>query len=70
MSIRLPREEFGMQRDIADVWKRHWMILAILVLTATIGLGVFFRSVLCAYSQSHYDYLTSAPALSRQAGLA
>jgi hypothetical protein len=73
MSSRLLPEEFVMRRDIRDhdraidlasLWKRHWMV-AIVVLAAIVGLGVLLTSVLHAYSQSHYDYLTSMPMLSR-----
>jgi hypothetical protein len=77
MSSRLLPEEFVMRRDIRDHdraielanrRKHHWM-LAIVVLAAILGLGVLLTSVLRAYGESHYDYLTSAPTLSSQAGL-
>lgn len=51
----------------ADGWKRRWLA-AVLVLAAVMGLGIFLAAVLCAYGQSHYDYLTSLPALTRPAG--
>jgi hypothetical protein len=54
--------------ELANLWKRYW-ILAIVVLAAVIGLGVGFRSVLCAYSRSHHDYLTSRPTLAQPARL-
>jgi len=57
-----------MRHDIGDRWTRHW-IAAIVMLAAIIGLGVLLTSVLRAYSQSHYDYLTRVSAPSPQAGL-
>jgi hypothetical protein len=54
--------------ELARVWKRHRLLL-ILLLAATLGLCVLISSVMHAYSQSHYDYLTSVPTLSRQAAL-
>jgi hypothetical protein len=41
----------------ADGWKRRWL-LAVAVLAAFLVLWIFLAAVLCAYSQSHYDYLT------------
>jgi hypothetical protein len=52
----------------ATPWKRYRLVV-IVVLAAIIGLGILLTSVLHAYSQLHYDYLTGAPAASRQAGL-
>jgi len=49
--------------------RRDTRLLVIVVLAAIIGLGILLTSVLHAYSQSHYDYLTAVPACSRQAGL-
>jgi hypothetical protein len=54
---------------IADVWRRHWL-LTVVLLAAAIGLGLSLVAVLCAYSQSDYDYLTRIPALSPTRGLA
>ena len=77
MSSRPLSEEFIMSRDIRDgegatelarLWKRHRLLL-IALLAATLGLGLLVSSVMHAYSQSHYDYLTSVPTLSRQAAL-
>lgn len=55
--------------DLATAWKRH-RLLMIALLAAAFGLCVLVSSVMRAYSQSHYDYLTSVPTLSRQAALA
>jgi hypothetical protein len=68
MNVPLPPEESFMRHDIRDRWTRHW-IAAIVMLVAIIGLGVLLTSVLRAYSQSHYDYLTRVSAPSPQAGL-
>ena len=68
MNVPPPPEESFMRQDIRDRWTRHW-IAAIVLLAAIIGLGVLLTSVLRAYSQSHYDYLTRDLAPSRQAGL-
>jgi hypothetical protein len=62
MSSRLLPEEFVMR-------KRRWL-LAIVVLAAILGFCVLLSSVLRAYGESHYDYLTGVPTLSPQAGLA
>jgi hypothetical protein len=76
MSVSLPPEEFCMRRDIRDHgsvaelakrWKHHWM-LVIVMLAVIIGLGILSTSILRAYGQSHYDYLTQVSAPSRQAG--
>jgi NADH:ubiquinone oxidoreductase subunit 4 (subunit M) len=76
MSVSSPPEEFFMRRDIRDHgsvaefakrWKRHWM-LVIVMLAVIIGLGILSTSILRAYGQSHYDYLTQVSASSRQAG--
>ena len=77
MSSRSFSEEFIMSREfreadgateLARLWKRYrlWLIA---VLAATLGLGLLVSSVMHAYSQSHYDNLTSVPTLSRQAAL-
>lgn len=42
---------------LAYGWKRRWL-LAVAVLAAVLVLAIFLAAVLCAYSQSHYDYLT------------
>jgi hypothetical protein len=77
MNVPLPPEESFMRRDIRDCdslvelpnrWTRRW-IAAIVMLAAIIGLGVLLTSVLRAYRQSHYDYLTHVSAPSPQAGL-
>jgi NADH:ubiquinone oxidoreductase subunit 4 (subunit M) len=77
MSVSSPPEEFFMRRDsrdhgsvaeLAKQWKRHWM-LVIVMLAAIIGLGILSTSILRAYGQSHYDYLTQVAVSSRQAGL-
>jgi hypothetical protein len=68
MNVPPPPEESFMRHDIRDRWTRHW-IAAIVLLAAIIGLGFLLTSVLRAYSQSHYDYLTRDSAPSRQAGL-
>jgi hypothetical protein len=73
MNVPPPPEESFMRQDIRDRWTRHW-IAAIVLLAAIIGVGVLLTSVLRAYSQSHYDYLTRDSATrdlapSRQAGL-
>jgi hypothetical protein len=48
--------------NLGDGWKRRCLPV-IVVLAAVIALSVYFLgAVLCAYSQSHYDYLTRAPA--------
>jgi hypothetical protein len=54
---------------LARLWKRRWL-LAIAVLAAILGLGVLVSSVLRAYGESDYDYLTGVPTLSPSAGLA
>jgi len=61
MSSRLLPEEFVMR-------KRRWL-LAIVVLAAILGFCVLLSSVLRAYGESHYDYLTGVPTLSSPAGL-
>jgi hypothetical protein len=59
--------------ELANLWRHHRVLsitaLAIIVLAAIIGLGVCIASVLHVYSESHYDYVTSAPTPSRHAGL-
>ncbi len=52
----------------ASLWKRRWR-LAIVLLAAILGLCVLLASVLRAYGESHYDYLTGVPTLSPPAGL-
>jgi hypothetical protein len=50
--------------DLAQGWKRRCLPV-IAVLAAVIALSLYFLgAVLCAYSQSHYDYLTRVPAVS------
>jgi len=77
MSSRSFSEEFIMSREVRDdedatelarLWKRHRLLL-IALLAATLGLGLLVSSIMHAYSQSHYDYLTRVPTLSRQAAL-
>ena len=53
----------------ASLWKRRWL-LAIVVLAAILGFCVLLSSVLRAYGESDYDYLTGVPTLSPPAGLA
>ena len=49
--------------NLADGWKRRCLPV-IVALAAVIALSVYFlAAVLCAYSQSHYDYLTRVPAV-------
>jgi len=62
MSSRLLPEEYVMR-------KRRWL-LAIVVLAAILGFCVLLSSVLRAYGESHYNYLTGVPTLSPPAGLA
>jgi NADH:ubiquinone oxidoreductase subunit 4 (subunit M) len=69
MNVPLPPQESFMRHDIRDRWARHW-IAAIVMLAAIIGLGILSTSVLRAYSQSHYEYLTRVSAPSPQVGLA
>ena len=48
--------------NLADGWKRRCLPV-IVVLAAVIALSFYFLgALLCRYSKSHYDYLTSAPA--------
>jgi hypothetical protein len=64
---------YGRIIDLANLRGRHRLlaiiVLAIIILAAVIGLGACLASVLHAYSESHYDYVTHVPTLSRQAGL-
>ncbi|HEY2633216.1 MAG TPA: hypothetical protein VGI51_00775 [Steroidobacteraceae bacterium] len=53
----------------ASLWKRRW-VLAIVVLAAILGFCVLLSSVLRAFGESDYDYLTGVPTLSPSAGLA
>jgi hypothetical protein len=56
--------------DLADGWKRRCLpaLVALVALAAVIALSVYFLgAVLCAYSQSHYDYLARVPAVSSPA---
>jgi hypothetical protein len=59
----------GAAIELARLWKRRWL-LAIAVLAAILGLCVLLSSVLRAYGESDYDYLTGVPTLSPSAGLA
>ena len=59
----------GRAIEPTSLWKRRWW-LAIVVLAAILGLGVLLSSVLRAYGESDYDYLTGVPTLSPSAGLA
>ncbi len=43
--------------ELTAVWKRH-RLLMIVLLAAALGLCILVSSVMHAYSQSHYDYLT------------
>jgi hypothetical protein len=47
--------------ELENLWKRHWM-LVIIALLATVWFLFYFASVLRAYSQSHCDHPTGAPA--------
>ena len=50
--------------NLADGWKRRCLPVLV-ALAVVIALSVYFLgAVLCAYSQSHYDYLTRVPAVS------
>jgi hypothetical protein len=66
-----PGPTIGRGRAIepASLWKRRWW-LAIVVLAAILGFCVLLSSVLRAYGESDYDYLTGVPTLSPPAGLA
>jgi len=59
--------DHGSVAELAKRWKRHWM-LVVIMLAVIIGLGILSTSILRAYGQSHYDYLTQVSAPSRQAG--
>jgi hypothetical protein len=61
--------EPGRAIALASLWKRRWL-LAIVVLAAILGFCVLVSSVLRAYGESDYDYLTGVPTLSPPAGLA
>ncbi len=53
--------------DLTHGWKRRCLPV-IVALAAVIALSVYFLgAVLCAYSQSPYDYLTRVPAVSSPA---
>ena len=76
MSLPPPLEEIRMRRECRDhdaavelvnLWKRRWM-LALVMLAAILGFGILLTSILRAYSQSHYEYLTLVWAPSLQAG--
>ena len=84
MSSRLLPEEFVMRHESRDygraigpggavepasLWKRRW-VLAIVVLAAILGFCVLLSSVLRAFGESDYDYLTGVPTLSPSADLA
>jgi len=66
-----PGSAIGRGRAIepTSLWKRRWW-LAIVVLAAILGFCVLLSSVLRAYGESDYDYLTGVPTLSPPAGLA
>jgi hypothetical protein len=66
-----PGRAIGRGRAIepTSLWKRRWL-LAIVVLAAILGFCVLLSSVLRAYGESDYDYLTGVPTLSAPAGLA
>ncbi len=84
MSNWLLPEEFVMRHDSRDHGRaigpggaieppslcKHRWLLAIVVLAAILGFCVLLSSVLRAYGESHYDYLTGVPTLSPPAGLA
>jgi hypothetical protein len=56
--------------NLADGWKRRCLpvLAAMVALAAVIALSVYFLgAVLCAYSQSHYDYLARVPAVASPA---
>jgi len=56
--------------DLAPGWKHRCLpvLAALLALAAVIALSAYcLGAVLCAYSQSHYDYLTRVPAASSPA---
>ena len=48
-----------------DLWKRCWLP-AMVALAVIIGLGLYFMSVLCAYTQTHSAYLSNASVISLQ----
>ena len=47
--------------ELENLWKRHWM-LVIIALLAIVWFGIYFATVLRAYSESHCDYPMSASA--------
>jgi len=51
--------------ELENLWRRSWLP-AIVALAVIIGLGLFFMSVLCAYTRSHSAYLSNASIISRQ----
>lgn len=53
---------------LASFWKRRWF-LVVIALAAILGLCALLSSVLRAYGESHYDYLTGVPTPSSPAGL-
>jgi hypothetical protein len=55
----------GLERLIGFVnpRKQRWLVI-LAVLAAIMALGLVLGSVLRAYGRSHYDYLTSVPAMS------
>jgi hypothetical protein len=59
----------GRAIEPTSLWKRRWW-LAIVVLAAILGFCFLLSSVLRAYGESDYDYLTGVPTLSPPAGLA
>ena len=54
--------------SLASLCKRRWF-LAVIALAAILGLCALLSSVLRAYGESHYDYLTGVPTLASPAGL-
>jgi len=51
--------------ELENLWKRSWLP-AIVALAVIIGLGLWFLSVLCAYTKSHSAYLSNVSINSRQ----
>ena len=59
----------GRAIEPTSLWKRRWW-LAIVVLAGILGFCLLLSSVLRAYGESDYDYLTGVPTLSPPAGIA
>jgi hypothetical protein len=57
MSTRFVSRETEGAAELTTVWKRY-RLLMIVLLVAALGLCILVSSVMHAYSQSHYDYLT------------